>query len=77
MKRAQKNFERDPRKKIFLRAKPYGLAAPGMRGRTGVIRTGQPAALVVLSGDPLAEPGVWRVPMAVIADGRLIGNGDS
>ena len=25
MKRAQKKFERDPRKKIFLRAKPYGL----------------------------------------------------
>ena len=25
MKRAQKNFERDPRQKIFLRAKPYGL----------------------------------------------------
>ena len=25
MKRAQKNFERDPRKKTFLRAKPYGL----------------------------------------------------
>jgi len=25
LKRAQKNFERDPREKIFLRAKPYGL----------------------------------------------------
>ena len=25
MKRAQKKFERDPRKKFFLRAKPYGL----------------------------------------------------
>ena len=25
MKRAQKKFERDPRKKNFLRAKPYGL----------------------------------------------------
>ena len=26
MKRAQKNFERDPRKKIFLRAKPYAVS---------------------------------------------------
>ena len=25
MKRAQKNFERDPRKKNFLRAKPYAV----------------------------------------------------
>ena len=25
MKRAQKKFERDPRKNFFLRAKPYGL----------------------------------------------------
>ena len=25
MKRAQKKFERDPRKKIFLRAKPYAI----------------------------------------------------
>ena len=25
MKRAQKNFERDPRNKIFLRAKPYAM----------------------------------------------------
>ena len=26
MKRAQKNFERDPRKKNFLRAKPYAVS---------------------------------------------------
>jgi len=26
MKRAQKNFERDPRKKFFLRAKPYAVS---------------------------------------------------
>ena len=26
MKRAQKNFERNPRKKIFLRAKPYAVS---------------------------------------------------
>ena len=25
MKRAQKNFERDPRKFFFLRAKPYAM----------------------------------------------------
>jgi imidazolonepropionase-like amidohydrolase len=52
-------------------------AAPGMRGRTGLIQRGQSAALVVLSGDPIAEPGVWRAPTAVIADGRLLAGSDS
>jgi imidazolonepropionase-like amidohydrolase len=52
-------------------------AAPGMRARTGLIQSGTSAALVVLSGDPLAEPGVWRAPTAVIADGRLLANTES
>jgi imidazolonepropionase-like amidohydrolase len=46
--------------------------APGMRARTGRLVPGDPAALVVLSGDPIAEPGVWRAPTAVVADGRLL-----
>jgi imidazolonepropionase-like amidohydrolase len=49
-------------------------AAPGVRFRSGLIEPGRPAAIVVLPGDPLAEPGVWRSPTAVIADGRLLHN---
>jgi imidazolonepropionase-like amidohydrolase len=44
----------------------------GVRGRTGALTRGQPAALVLLSGDPLVEPGVWRSPRAVLCDGRLL-----
>jgi imidazolonepropionase-like amidohydrolase len=58
-------------------ATEFAAAAPGMRTRTGLIQRGQPAALVVLSGDPIAEPGVWRAPAAVIADGRLLAHSDS
>jgi imidazolonepropionase-like amidohydrolase len=46
-------------------------AAPGMRCGTGRIEVGRPAALVLLSGDPLVEPHVWRHPLAVLAGGRL------
>jgi imidazolonepropionase-like amidohydrolase len=48
--------------------------APGMRRRTGRLQRGEPAALVVLSADPIAEPEAWRAPLAVLADGRLIAN---
>jgi imidazolonepropionase-like amidohydrolase len=48
--------------------------SPGMRGRSGHLRVGEPAALVVLPGDPVAEPGFWRSPVAVLADGRLTVN---
>lgn len=44
----------------------------GMRGRTGTLTRGQAAAVVLLSGDPLVEPGVWRSPRAVLCDGRLL-----
>jgi imidazolonepropionase-like amidohydrolase len=47
-------------------------AAPGIRGRTGRLRAGEPAALVMLPGDPLREPGLWRTVVAVVADGRLL-----
>ena len=43
-----------------------------MRLRTGLLEQGQPAAAVLLNGDPLVEPGVWRVPRAVVCDGRLV-----
>jgi hypothetical protein len=42
-----------------------------MRLRTGLLRTGLPAALVLLPSSPLVEPGVWRTPSAVFVDGRL------
>ncbi|MEO6502495.1 MAG: hypothetical protein ABIQ09_11350 [Jatrophihabitantaceae bacterium] len=42
-----------------------------MRRRTGRLRVGEPAALVLLPTSPLVEPGVWRTPGAVFADGRL------
>ena len=48
--------------------------APGIRGRTGQLRVGEPAALVLLPADPLVRPEVWRSPLAVIADGRLVVN---
>ncbi|MEP6853717.1 MAG: amidohydrolase family protein [bacterium] len=56
-----------------LRAATLSSArAPGIRGRSGLIRLGQPAALVVLPADPTLEPGAWRTPTAVIADNRLV-----
>jgi imidazolonepropionase-like amidohydrolase len=56
-----------------LRAATEGAAtAYGVRGRTGRLTVGEPAALVLLSADPLVEPGAWRAPLAVVADGRLI-----
>jgi imidazolonepropionase-like amidohydrolase len=45
--------------------------AAGMRRRTGRLTVGEPAALVLLPASPLVEPGVWRMPSAVFADGRL------
>jgi imidazolonepropionase-like amidohydrolase len=45
--------------------------AAGMRRRTGRLLPGEPAALVLLPASPLVEPGVWRTPSAVFADGRL------
>jgi imidazolonepropionase-like amidohydrolase len=47
-------------------------AAPGIRGRTGRLRPGESAALVMLPADPLQEPGLWRTVLAVVADGRLL-----
>jgi len=58
-----------------LRAATLNSArAPGIRNRTGHLRAGGLAALVLLPGNPLDEPGVWRTPTAVVADGRLLVN---
>ncbi|MEP6599218.1 MAG: amidohydrolase family protein [Actinomycetota bacterium] len=53
-------------------ATEYSAGAPGIRRRTGLLRVGEPVALVLLPANPLAEPGAWRSPTAVLADGRLI-----
>lgn len=53
-------------------ATEFAAQAPGIRRRSGHLRVGEPAAAVVLPGDPIAEPGVWRAPSAVLADGRLL-----
>jgi imidazolonepropionase-like amidohydrolase len=56
-----------------LRAATEGAArVAGVRLRTGLLRRGEPAAAVLLAGDPLVEPGVWRRPRAVVCDGRLV-----
>jgi imidazolonepropionase-like amidohydrolase len=56
-----------------LRAATEGAAgAAGIRLRTGRLEQGRPAAAVLLNGDPLVEPGVWRRPRAVVCDGRLV-----
>jgi imidazolonepropionase-like amidohydrolase len=52
-------------------ATEYSATAPGMRTRTGRIIRGDRANLVLLPFSPLDEPGVWRIPSAVFADGRL------
>lgn len=55
-----------------LRAATEGSASvAGVRLRTGLLRRGAPAAVVLLNGDPLVEPGVWFRPRVVVCDGRL------
>ena len=56
-----------------LRAATEGSAGvAGIRLRTGRLEEGGYAAAVLLNGDPLVEPGVWRRPRAVVCDGRLV-----
>jgi imidazolonepropionase-like amidohydrolase len=52
-------------------ATEWSAQAPGMRRRTGRLQVHAPAALVLLPADPWQEPGAWRTPTAVLADGRL------
>jgi imidazolonepropionase-like amidohydrolase len=54
-------------------ATEWSATAAGMRQRTGLLELGRPAALVLLPSSPLVEPGVFRTPSAVYADGRLTG----
>lgn len=56
-----------------LRAATEGSArAAGVRGRTGRLVRGAPAAAVLLSDNPLVEPGAWCQPVAVVCDGWMV-----
>ncbi|GAC1327166.1 MAG: amidohydrolase family protein [Mycobacteriales bacterium] len=44
-------------------------------GCSGLLRVGEPAAVVVLAADPIRRPEAWRQPTAVIANGWLTGSG--
>lgn len=47
--------------------------AVGLQEATpGRVVIGEPAALVLLPDDPLAEPAAWRAPLAVVAGARLV-----
>jgi predicted amidohydrolase YtcJ len=60
------------RRGALLAATVRAAQLPGVRGRTGRLTVGEPAALVLLAGDPMVEPGVWHRPLAVLCDGRLV-----
>jgi imidazolonepropionase-like amidohydrolase len=53
-------------------ATEHATRVAGVRGRSGRIEAGERAQLVLLAGDPVVEPGVWRSPLAVLCDGRLV-----
>jgi imidazolonepropionase-like amidohydrolase len=57
------------------RAAETGALSPGFSGPDGRLQVGAQAALVLLPGDPIEEPAVWRVPTTVIAGGRQVGGG--
>lgn len=57
-----------------LRAATFAAAVRLADSRiTGTIAVGDPAALVVLSADPLREPSVWRSPLLVVVGGAATG----
>jgi imidazolonepropionase-like amidohydrolase len=74
----------DPRELDRLAATGLGRlgalrAATGWTGQPcgidigpGVVGVGEPARLVLLPADPLLEPEVWRVPLAVLAGTELL-----
>jgi imidazolonepropionase-like amidohydrolase len=60
------------RRGALLAATAGAARLAGVRGRTGLLTVGEPAALVLLAGDPTVEPGVWHRPLAVLCDRRLV-----
>lgn len=56
-----------------LRSATEGAASvAGMRGPTGRLVVGQPADVVLLDRDPVADPTAWNFPRAVITMGHLL-----
>lgn len=55
----------------LLAATEGAAGAAGMAGPTGRLAAGDRADAVVLAGDPLVEPQLWRRPVAVVAGDRL------
>jgi imidazolonepropionase-like amidohydrolase len=50
-----------------------GLGARGaFEAATRPVTPGEPARVVVLDGDPVEDPELWRTPVAVVTDGRLV-----
>ncbi|HEV2890224.1 MAG TPA: amidohydrolase family protein [Frankiaceae bacterium] len=50
-----------------------GLGAQGaFDAATRPIEMGRPARVVVLDGDPVEDPELWRTPVAVVTDGRVV-----
>jgi imidazolonepropionase-like amidohydrolase len=43
-----------------------------MTGASGLLAREQPADVVVLRGDPVADPRHWRAPLAVAVAGRIV-----
>ena len=61
----------DPRE--LRRLADAGLGNRGaFDAATRPITTGEPARVVVLDGDPVEDPELWRTPVAVVSDGRLV-----
>jgi len=56
----------------LLAATEGAARAAGVAGPTGRLVVGERAAVVVLAGDPLADPERWRHPVAVVAGDRLV-----
>lgn len=61
------------RRGALLAATLHSATAPGMRGRTGLLRVGDRADLVVLGADPECEPAAWRCPLATFVGGAQRG----
>jgi imidazolonepropionase-like amidohydrolase len=48
-----------------------GARVIGIDNRTGTVRVGMEADLVVVEGDPLADTRVFFEPRLVVSDGRI------
>lgn len=58
----------------LLAATVVAAQAHGVRSSTSV-SVGRRANVVVLDGDPIAQPELWRTPRAVVVDGRFAAGG--